>query len=115
MSFSLQKSDSEWVLRLEGEVDISCAAEFKRALMEAVASGKRTRIDAGGVEEVDVTAIQLLWAAARECEKSGKELVMEPAMSPVLQQAAMQTGFERSTIFRNGRPQTPKPTPLGGC
>ncbi|HEX4007924.1 MAG TPA: hypothetical protein VHX60_17250 [Acidobacteriaceae bacterium] len=58
-------------LLLEGAVDIGCAGELKAALAEAVGSGAVAHIVAESVTALDVTAIQLLWAAERASQPGG--------------------------------------------
>ncbi len=59
------------LLRLEGAVEIGCAAEFKGLLAQALASGKEVRVSLADATDLDVTAVQLLWAAEREAIKAG--------------------------------------------
>ena len=60
-------------LRLDGPIDIGCAAELKTLLTEAVASGRGLKVWLAGITELDVTGVQLLWAAQRATRKSGVE------------------------------------------
>jgi anti-anti-sigma regulatory factor len=39
--------------------------------MEALVPGKQVRVELDSVTEIDVTALQLLWAAQREAERVG--------------------------------------------
>lgn len=71
MAIALTQSDDASLLRLEGEIDISSAAELKAALLEAIAAGKAIRILVDEIAELDVTAFQLLWAAGRQAQKAG--------------------------------------------
>jgi hypothetical protein len=50
------------VIRLEGVVDVGSAAELKAALVSAVERGGATEIAVAEATEMDVTAMQLLWA-----------------------------------------------------
>jgi ABC-type transporter Mla MlaB component len=59
------------VLRLEGDIEVTGSAELKGMLMEAISSRKGVQVDLARVTDLDVTAVQLLWAAAREAEKAG--------------------------------------------
>ena len=70
-------------LRLEGDVGIGCAAEFKGLLEQAL--GCAVRILLEGATDLDVTAVQLLWAAGRKAKGSGVEYsIVSVAPEPIL-------------------------------
>jgi anti-anti-sigma factor len=71
VSITLDRNESQCLVCLEGEVDVSSAAELKKLLLEALASGRELRVDLERTSELDVTALQLLWAAEREAAGSG--------------------------------------------
>ena len=71
MPMSCDESEGLSLLRFRGDVSISSAAELKNLLRAALARGKDVQVDLSGVTEVDVTALQLLWAAEREAEAAG--------------------------------------------
>ena len=71
MSITLDESKSKATIGLEGAVDISCAAELKTLLLRALNSGKKVRISLDKAADLDVTAVELLWAAQREASKVG--------------------------------------------
>jgi anti-anti-sigma factor len=81
------------VVRLEGEIDIACAAELKAALLEAVSLPKPVRLDLERAAEFDVTAVQLLWAAAREVGNSGTALLVAKGSADPVSQAAREVGL----------------------
>lgn len=51
------------IIRLQGAVDVGSAAELKTALVAALAEDCPTEIAMDEAAEMDVTAMQLLWAA----------------------------------------------------
>ncbi len=70
MSIALEQGDQSSAIRLEGAIDIASAAELKERLVQALKAGHEegtdVRVSIAGVEYLDVTAYQLLWAAERE-------------------------------------------------
>jgi len=70
MGITLGGSEDASLLRLEGVMDISVAAQLKAALVDALRAGKDVHVSAEGMKELDVTAFQLLWAAEREAKRS---------------------------------------------
>jgi ABC-type transporter Mla MlaB component len=84
MGIALTEKKNASVLRLDGAIDISVAAELKTALLAALAAGKAIRILPQAVSELDVTAFQLLWAAEREAKKQALKFAYTAEMpSPV--------------------------------
>jgi len=71
MPTTLNQSDQVNTIRLEDNVDITCAAELKNVLLQALESEKELRVEFVGTPELDVSALQLLWAAEREARRLG--------------------------------------------
>jgi anti-anti-sigma factor len=71
MGIALDENGAQAVIGLDGAVDISSAAELKTLLQQALNSGKAVRVSLDKATDLDVTAVQLLWAAEREASKSG--------------------------------------------
>jgi len=71
MGIKLSHSRQMSRLRLDGVVDISVAAELKAALLKAIAVQKNICVSAEAVTELDLTAYQMLWIAARQARNSG--------------------------------------------
>jgi len=66
VGIALGQADHSSLIRLDGVVDISAAAELKAALLRAIEVGDEIRVSVNEAAELDVTALQLIWAAARE-------------------------------------------------
>jgi len=88
---------------LEGAVDISVAAELKQSLLEALGAGKDLHISLAAVTELDVTAVQLLWAAAREAKAQGVAFVLDEPASPALARTLADSGFAELALAAAGR------------
>ena len=85
-------------IRLEGTVDIGCAAELKAALTELLAGAPEKgglRIDGSGAKELDVTALQLLLAAERAAETRGVRLEFAGGWDEEMVAELRAAGFER--------------------
>jgi anti-anti-sigma factor len=86
LPITLEDLEFGCVVRLRGVIDIGLASELKETLIQALDSGRELRIDLGEVTEVDVTALQLLWAADQAAHQSGARLgVCEPIPENVLE------------------------------
>jgi anti-anti-sigma factor len=95
MSVILEQGDGLCVIRLEGEIGISSAAELKVILLQALASGKKVRVDLKTTTEIDITALQLLLASEREARGSGCEFVLAGPILGEVSGAAHGAGFEK--------------------
>jgi anti-anti-sigma factor len=58
-------------VELEGELVISSAADLKEKLARALESGRGICVSLARVSAMDITAVQLLWAAARKSRTAG--------------------------------------------
>jgi ABC-type transporter Mla MlaB component len=84
-------------IRLEGDVGINCAAALRQHLMEALSSDRNanhaTRISLAEISAIDITAVQLLWAAERESRRSGQPLSAVDAWPAAVVELLHGTGF----------------------
>ncbi len=71
------EAGKEGVLSLMGNVTLVEALETKKALLEAIEAVDRLHLDLQAIESVDVSFIQLLCAAHRECILSRKEIFVQ--------------------------------------
>jgi anti-anti-sigma factor len=71
MALTLDENDLGTMVHLAGAIDIACAAELKQLLQRALKSGKDVQVSLDGVDYLDVTATELLWAAGRAANGSG--------------------------------------------
>jgi anti-anti-sigma factor len=98
VSITLDRNESQCLVRLEGEVDISSAAELKAILLEALASGRELRVDLERTTELDVAALQLLWAAEREAGGSGVGFSLLGRVPEEISVALSDIGFKNFPI-----------------
>jgi len=89
----LDRLETHWLVRLEGEFTIASAPELKALLADWLASRKDLELDLERAGEIDVTLLQLLSAAGREAERAGVRVSIH--MSEVAAAAARDLGFER--------------------
>jgi anti-anti-sigma regulatory factor len=89
----METPGDSFVIRREGACTLASAGELKRLLVEGMASGKNLRVDLAGAEEIDLAAMQLLWAAGRIAERAGVAIALRMTEEAV--SAAQAAGFER--------------------
>jgi anti-anti-sigma factor len=90
---TLKQSKESNMIRLEGVIDIASAAELKKLLLTAFNSGREVRVALGGATDLDVTAVQLLWAARRQAKVSGVNFAFTGQMQEQVTSALRQAGF----------------------
>ena len=93
MSVTMQRRETDLLIRLEDAVNVTSAEELKSLLLEGLVSGRDVHLDLERVEEIDVTVMQLLWAAGREADRKGTGMVIR--VSEAAAAAAREVGFER--------------------
>jgi anti-anti-sigma regulatory factor len=103
LSITLSEAENRCAIRFEDNVDIASATELKQTLLRALAPGKELEADLSAAGGLDITAIQLLWAAAREAEKSGTAFTLAGDLPEGIRGALRDAGFDPHL-----NPSTPK-------
>jgi anti-anti-sigma factor len=94
MPLTLEQGETASVVRLEGEVDISLAAELKGLLLQALSTGRETHLSLARVTALDVTAVQVLWAAERNARTSGVAFALDGQVPEPVSAALKNAGFD---------------------
>jgi ABC-type transporter Mla MlaB component len=94
MPTTFEEDDSTCTLRLDGEMDICDALDLKRQLLLAMDSRKPVRIDLAGVAGLDITSMQLLWAAATEAISQGNSIHFNDPVSEGAVSSFSQAGLD---------------------
>ena len=94
MPVTLEEKEALALIQLEGAVDIACAAELKALLIEKLKSGAAVAVSLESTSALDVTAVQLLWAAVREAERTGVEFKCKGPMPQAVRSALAEAGME---------------------
>jgi anti-anti-sigma regulatory factor len=68
---SVDWQQSQSVIRLDGDVGLSSAAELKGFLRQCLSSGKNLVLDLERIQEINISILQLLWAAGRAATQRG--------------------------------------------
>ena len=98
MSVSLEQGEALCLIHLEGQVDINSAAELKKLLLLALHSGKEVRLDMERATELDVTALQLFWAASREAKGLEMTISVAGRVPEAITAAVIEAGFEEFPV-----------------
>ena len=85
------------MIGLEGRINLACSAELKELLLEWLAAGKDLELDLAGAEEIDITILQLLGAAASAAARAGLTIVARASQAAMA--AACDSGFAHLPEF----------------
>jgi anti-anti-sigma factor len=99
VSIALSQTDGASLIRLEGGIDISSAADLKTALLDAVKAGKGVVVKLVAVSEFDLTAYQLLWAAQREAKKAGLKFAVAGQLPKPIQASLAAMGLDAGALY----------------
>lgn len=92
MPVTMEQQETHSLIRLQGELTLTSAAELKAALVAGLAAGTHLQLDLEGATKIDVTIMQLLWAAGREAERKG--VALSGRLSEAAAAMAREAGFE---------------------
>ena len=101
MPVALKLSNTQSTVALEGGIDIGSAAELKTALIEALAAGQPVLVELGQITDLDITAVQLLWAAKREAGAAGVEFAWDGQEPVEVRAALLEAGLDLNAAFGN--------------
>lgn len=83
-------------LAISGKCTVEHAAPLREALLEAVAADKQLSLDVSGVEEADITFLQLVLATALTLQREGGALSRTGSVSEAAREAARVAGFDQT-------------------
>ena len=89
----MERYETHSLIRLEGEFTLTSAAELKAVLLAGLAFGTDLHLDLEPATKIDVTVMQLLWAAGQEADRKG--VALSGSMSEAAAAMAREAGFER--------------------
>jgi anti-anti-sigma regulatory factor len=95
---TLEQKDALTLIQLEGAIDVGCAAELKELLIEKLKSGLAVQVALESATVLDVTAVQLLWAASREAQRVGVEFGFKGQSPEAVRSALAEAGIEEFPV-----------------
>jgi anti-anti-sigma regulatory factor len=93
LSLTVDRTETHWLLLMEGDFNMTSSAALQGALLEGLASGTELQLDLERVGDIDITFLQLLWSAERDAQRAGSGFVSR--VSPTAAAVARAAGFER--------------------
>ena len=93
MSINSAVSESRLV-RLEGDLTVETSAQLKQLLVDALLSQGDLELELTNVTTIDVTALQLFWAAAQEAKRAGKAVSIRGPLPDSVNRSIAESGLE---------------------
>jgi anti-anti-sigma regulatory factor len=108
LPIAIYEGRSRCVIRLDGDIDIGCSDELKKILIEAISTRKELQMDLSRATDLDITAIQLLWAVTQEAARAGAKVGVIGHLPESVSRSFSDAGFEKFPI-----PPSPQTEPEG--
>ena len=93
MQTETTEAGTEGTLSLRGELTMSCAKESKDVLLEALQNVDILHLNLHEVETADVSLVQIICAAHRECLLSGKKIALDNGAGAIVSNLLNKTGY----------------------
>lgn len=93
------QTDPVVALALEGEISIASAAPLKQELQTALASEKDIAVSLALASALDITAVQLLWAAAHEARLAGRRFTFDEPVPPSIATSLAGAGIPFASLL----------------
>lgn len=94
MPVSLEQVGTRSRIHLRGGIDIGCAQELKALLVQVLRDSSEVRVLLAELTDLDVTSVQLLWAARRAAKASSVEFEFEGQTPEPVSAALIEAGLE---------------------
>jgi len=88
------ETETQYVICLEGDIDVTSSAEVKRLLINAISSRKEVLLEMAKATDLDITAVQLLWAAVREADKAKLPFAVAGQVAEGIRRSVREIGFD---------------------
>ncbi len=103
MSVALTHGEDSSLVHLKGAIDIADAAELKTVLLDALRRGSTIEVALDSATSLDVTAVQLLWAAQRGAQSAAVALHFAGPVPEAISAALADAGLKEHLAFsQNG-------------
>ncbi len=95
LKVDITEAGKEGFLALAGDLTMVEVQETKKVLLEAIEKVDTLHLDLQKIESVDVSFIQLICAAHRECFLSEKEIFLKDGVRDIIDQLLERAGYSK--------------------
>ncbi len=100
--FEISEAGDQGTITVRGDITIANAGEFRNALLNIQDRWSSLTVNLEGLEEIDVTGLQLLCSAHRTAVKLDKQLTLVGQTVEILNKSALKSGFVREQTCAAG-------------
>ena len=93
MPATVESRENISLVRLEGAIDIAFASDLKSIFLNALGADKEIRLTLEGATELDITALQMLYAAEQDAAKAGIPFALEGSVPDEISAAMTDAGL----------------------
>jgi anti-anti-sigma factor len=97
LKIDIKEDGQQGVVKLEGEITIQSAGEFRDAMIKALEGYEKVYVNVEGVTEVDVSCFQILCSAHRTAVKNNKLLECSGSLPEGFRKTAQEAGYIRNS------------------
>lgn len=101
MIADIEGPDETGTITLKGELTVQHASRLKEVLLDGIAKTSRLAIDVKGIEEVDLSCLQVLCSAHRSALGSGKVIALRGPWPDPLRRVVETSGFSEGNSCRS--------------
>jgi anti-anti-sigma factor len=95
LKVTITEAGKEGFLSLVGDLTMAEAQETKKVLLEAIQEVNTLHLDLKEIESVDLSFIQLLCAAHRECFLAEKAIFLQGDVSDIMEKLLEKAGYSK--------------------
>ncbi|EFL49203.1 anti-sigma-factor antagonist [Solidesulfovibrio fructosivorans JJ]] len=100
MELTRTEDGNRLVLAVTGKCTVENAAALRQGLLEAVGEGRPLVLDISGVEEADISFLQLLLATALTLDRDGRKFDRRGPVAEAALHAARVAGFNNTPLLQ---------------
>lgn len=97
MSATFTQSGNTGTIKLDGDLTLQTAEELKQVLKQALAAADEITIALGNLQDVDLSALQLLCSAHRSAVRQKKRITLTGKAPRAFTEAAEAAGYLKLT------------------
>ncbi|MFU2207064.1 STAS domain-containing protein [Solidesulfovibrio sp. C21] len=100
MELTRTEDGNNLVLGIAGKCTVEHAAALRQALLQAVGEGRPLALDISGVEDADISFLQLLLATALTLDRDGRTFARRGPVAEAAKLAARVSGFDNTPLLQ---------------
>ncbi len=96
VDFNIAKKDDGHMVSISGALTIESASELRKILVNSISKAGHVVLEIGNVTEMDLSCLQLFYAAHKRAKETGKGFSLKGGCPDVFKKAVEDAGYLRS-------------------